>query len=453
MVEFTDATRTLPLFEDPPHVELLQWLARGSLKQNLLRAVRLWVWLQSLYGSTPLELSEPFTYAQWRDAFFSASHPTGDAVPEMHDAACACARTAAEWLFSSFQTSLLATTWQQALQQHTGLSVEQLQPWLQKRLFAVTRRSLFADLQILSELGWLTCDDGNYYRVQSLPNRPLAQEEGMTDRMGLYDLGFLTPNLESVAQSLSQPIADVQRFFLEVDYIIGQTQRRVEQWLETFRTIWESEPIPPVRIDYRSARCGRVDCVIYPVCIYYVQRAIYLCGFGQSPSAQGDWYNYRLDKIEHVTPLDWQDPTLPKILKQRQHTLPTPDYISLQMQKAWGFDFYLPATPMLLRFERTFHDRYIQGTFRHQTFKPLSPAQVQQMIRACRDPDQQQALLDIVQSRSASDPYYSVLYRAGDTNVELRLRAWRPQVEVLLPWQLRQQIRAEIAQEQTFYRD
>jgi len=37
---------------DRPHVELLQWLARGSLKQNLLRAIRLWVWLRSLTEMT-----------------------------------------------------------------------------------------------------------------------------------------------------------------------------------------------------------------------------------------------------------------------------------------------------------------------------------------------------------------------------------------------------------------
>lgn len=39
------------IFIDTPQIELLQWLARGSLKQNLLRAIRLWVWLRSLYGS------------------------------------------------------------------------------------------------------------------------------------------------------------------------------------------------------------------------------------------------------------------------------------------------------------------------------------------------------------------------------------------------------------------
>jgi hypothetical protein len=53
----------------PPHIPLLQWLARGSLKQNLLRAVRLWVWLPLLYGEDRLPLDDPFTFSQWRDAW------------------------------------------------------------------------------------------------------------------------------------------------------------------------------------------------------------------------------------------------------------------------------------------------------------------------------------------------------------------------------------------------
>ncbi|MFN6540716.1 MAG: hypothetical protein RM021_030850 [Nostoc sp. EkiNYC01] len=37
------------VLQDVPYVELLQWLARGLLKQNLLQAIRLWVWLRSLF--------------------------------------------------------------------------------------------------------------------------------------------------------------------------------------------------------------------------------------------------------------------------------------------------------------------------------------------------------------------------------------------------------------------
>jgi hypothetical protein len=79
------------IFSDPPTVELLQWLARGSLKQNLSRAVRLWVWLRLLYGdeSERLDLREPFTYFQWRDAFFSPTHPKGEEIPQHRDQ-CIC---------------------------------------------------------------------------------------------------------------------------------------------------------------------------------------------------------------------------------------------------------------------------------------------------------------------------------------------------------------------------
>jgi CRISPR-associated protein (TIGR03985 family) len=427
-----------PLFEDPPQVELLQWLARGSLKQNLLRSIRLWVWLQSLYGDTPIELSEPFTYAQWRDAFFSADHPTGEAVPELHDPNCACAQTTSQWLFAP-QTGVTVKNWRRSLQQHTGILDDQLQQWLQKRLFAVTRRSLFADLQILVDLGWLTSEGNHYFRVEQFPNRPLTQEGIFEDRLGLPDLGFLNPNLETIAQSLSQPIAEVQRFYLEVDYIIAQTQRQVENWLELLKSIWETATVSPVKLVYRSAKFGAVESVVYPVCIYYVQRAIYLCGFGLPPSGQGNWYNYRLDKIEQMTVLSWQDESIPALLRLRQQNLPTPDYISAQMRRAWGFDFYLPA------------DRYIQGTFRHHTFKQLTQAQVRQMIQDYADVGQRQALLEIVRSRSKQDAYYSVVYRVGDTNVELRLRAWRPNVEVLLPWGLRLQVSREVGRESQFY--
>ena len=56
---------------------------------------------------------------------------------------------------------------------------------------------------------------------------------------------------------------------------------------------------------------------------------------------------------------------------------------------------------------------------------------------------QQPELLRLLQSRPHQDAYYRVYYREGDTNVELRLRAWRPKGEVLLPWTLRQSITKE----------
>jgi len=63
-------------FDFLPTVELLASLVPGILSQkgNLLKAVRLWAILRSLYGEKPLSLSTDaegfFSNAEWRDAFF-----------------------------------------------------------------------------------------------------------------------------------------------------------------------------------------------------------------------------------------------------------------------------------------------------------------------------------------------------------------------------------------------
>uniref|UniRef100_A0ACD5GWS4 Uncharacterized protein n=1 Tax=Desertifilum tharense IPPAS B-1220 TaxID=1781255 RepID=A0ACD5GWS4_9CYAN len=72
-----------PLFIEPPRVELLQGLARGSLKQNLPRAIRLWVWLRFLYGEEGLQTAFPdeFSFADWRTTFFTDTHPANEGIP------------------------------------------------------------------------------------------------------------------------------------------------------------------------------------------------------------------------------------------------------------------------------------------------------------------------------------------------------------------------------------
>lgn len=445
-------TNEIPLLEDPPDVELLQWLARGSLKQNLKRAIRLWVWLHSLYGDEEdrLYLAEPFTYWQWRDTFFSATHSKGELSPTLHDPNCACAKTTEDWLFTP-KTGLVKSDWLQVMQQHSGINLDTLNNLLHQRLFAVTRRSLASDLEILVELGWLRFVNGVYFRTQQLPRRPISLSMRL-EPLEIYDLGFLNPYLEAIAQNLSQPIAEVQRFFLEADYIIALKQKQVEPLLEGLKAIWNSPTGSPVQLTYRSVKYGVVSCIVYPVCIYYVQRAIYLSGFGDTPLHQGEWYNYRLDKIQQMVQLDWHDPAVPKLLRRRRNTLPPPSYIRDRMCEAWGFDFYLPIEKMLLRFQRNFHDRYIQGTFRHSTFKRVT---YQQAISSIRNttPVERQSLLPVIQSRSPEDAYYVVLYRHLDTNVGLRLRSWRQNVEVLLPWKLRQEVSQELQAELQFYQD
>jgi CRISPR-associated protein (TIGR03985 family) len=441
------------LFRTHPHIALLQWLARGPLKQNLLRAIRLWVWLSTLYGDrqTSLDLDRPFTYYNWRDAFFTPSHPKGEAIPPFHDPNCPCAKTTADWLFNNREVSKIQ--WQKALLAHDP--VPQLDQILSKRLFGVTRRTLQGDLEILTELGWLEYRNQCYHRVSQLPQYPQENHlDSAPIKTSNYPLNFLHPELANIAQN-SREIRGVQRFFLHVDYVISKdTLDLVDDWQAQLCKLWEINPVPPIQLLYQSARMGKiVECIVYPVCIYYVQRAVYLCAFGETPTQQGEWYNYRLDRILKIQQLDWTNPHLPNCLHQAYpQNLPQPDVIEEKIAQSWGFDFYLEPKWMLLRFEREFNLSYIQETFRHETFESLTYQQAWRFIQQqTTNAKHREELSKILQSRSPNDAYYRVNYRDGDTNVGLRLRSWRPKGEVIFPWELRQTLAQEIAEEARLY--
>ncbi len=453
------------VFRDVPHVELLQWFARGSLKQNLLRPIRLWVWLRSLYGEpterVALDLNEGFTYAQWRDSFFTSTHTKGEEVPKHHDVHCLCAKTTADWLFNS-QTGIIETEWKKSLVSHAGIDELKLNELLQERLFGVTRRSLQADLETLKDLGWVVYQNQKYYGVKEYPLRPVTgRETANIDKYGGYEFNFLHEDLVAIAENLSQEINGVQRFFVKLDYVIPKsTIDLVENWQWELKELWTKTPVPPIQLTYNSAKIGdTVDCIVYPVCIYYMQRAVYLCAYGESPQRQTDWYNFRLDRVQSIIPLEWTHLHLPTNLQQRyqKRSLPTPDYVALEMTKAWGFDFYLPCQLMLLRFDQNFAQRYVKGTERHETFEEITYQQAQRLIqKQVQHPQQQQALLKVLANRSPKDAYYQVLIRYQDckhrdNNIIMRLRAWRPRCEVIFPFDLRQTIAADVAEEFQLY--
>ncbi|MBH8578078.1 TIGR03985 family CRISPR-associated protein [Nostocaceae cyanobacterium CENA369] len=448
------------VFQEVPHVELLQWLARGSLKQKLLRTIRLWVWLRSLYGDRQerLALDDSFTYAEWRDAFFSSTHTKGEEVPNLHDPDCPCAKTTQEWLFNE-KTGVVAHQWQESLMVYTGITDSR--KVLKRRLFGITRRSLQGDLETLADLGWLVYKNEKYYRVNEFPQRPLTpKDETESNKLSIYELNFLHDDLVGFAQNHFQKINGVQRFFLKVDYVVPRsTLDAVDDWQYQLRELWAKTPVPPIRLTYASAKvANQLDCIVYPVCIYYVQRAVYLCAYGENPDKQTEWYNFRLDHIQKMIALSWDNSQLPLNLCQRyqRHTLPSPDYIALEMSKAWGFDFYLPSQLTLLRFDRDFGDRYVKGTERHETFEEISYQQAQKLIKQKIKQPEQQTLLKILANRSPEDAYYQVFIRYQDekyrdNNVIMRLRAWRPKCEVLFPYELRQSIAADVAKEFQLY--
>ncbi|MBD2415379.1 CRISPR-associated protein [Nostoc calcicola FACHB-389] len=446
------------VFQDVPQVELLQWLARGSLKQNLGRAIRLWAWLRSLYGDNQerVILENSFSYVDWRNAFFSFGHPKGEEIPQIHDPNCPCVKTTAQWLFNE-KTGIVSHQWQELLLAYTGIAEFKLNEILNQRLFGVTRRSLQGDLEILAKLGWLVYKNEKYYHVSEFPPRPVtSRDEIYPSKLSAYELNFLHEDLVAIAQNHSQQINGIQRFFLELDYVIPPSNLDlVDDWQYELRQIWTKTPVPPIKITYDSARTRNVvTCIVYPVCIYYIQRAVYLCAYGESPDRKTDWYNFRLDRIQQITSLEWSNVEIPQHLQQhyQQITLLNPDYIAQEMANAWGFDFYLPSRLMLLRFDGDYNERYIQNTIRHKTFKAITYQQAQNLIRREISYSQhKKALLKVLENRSPQDAYYQVSYRHQDNGIMMRLRAWRPRCEVLLPFDLRQSIATDVAQEFELY--
>jgi CRISPR-associated protein (TIGR03985 family) len=470
---------TEQVWRDRPTVPLLQWLARGSLKQHLLQAIRLWVWLHLLYGDrqTRLSLPDPFTYVDWRDAFFSDSHPTGEAKPKKHDPRCPCAKVTAAWLWGDRlslnqlewialhtnrervkQFKIQHQQWVQRFEEHGILPANLDELLYQTRLFGMTRRTLAGDLHILCEMNWLQRVEAGYQRVTDWPERPASRTERPDTQLAAHNLSFLTqPDLAAIADNLSQQFQEQQRFFVHVDYIVSaQLVDRVDEWQDQLRQVWQQQPVPPIQIRYQKAGIPQpYPLIIYPVCIYYYRRAPYLCAYGQRPEHIDniDFRNYRLDRIEAINILSWQSTQVPvALLKQHQaQRLPTPDDIMQAMEAAWGLDFYEPADPLIVRFDQEWNQRYIRNSMRHETFQPIAYDAIPQQIRQQTSGATQRTLLKIWRDRAPDDAYYQAVIRRNDPNVKQRLRAWRPHVEVILPWDLRQTMLTEIQQEQKFY--
>jgi CRISPR-associated protein (TIGR03985 family) len=493
----------LQVFDYLPSVELLQSLVQGSLKQTdvLSQAIRLWVLLRSLYGedadSMHLNLGQKFSYSDWRKAFFQDSDRfhKKDEISDIHHPDCPCAKTIAEWLFEDKNLAVNQQEWQAHFCQRYSISSPEmgkiLSPveWVfardveiseeQKKLFyqrypetsqkeinglfrgvkkpereqhknrplAFSRKSIQSDFATLVERGWLKKLGKQYYKVDEFPALTIS----MSTLKTAESIDFLEPDLADLASNYYKKINGNSRFFIHVDYIASpEARQKIDNWQDQLKNIWQKTPLPPVKLIYDSASLWReVPRIVYPVCIYYYQRAPYLCAFGQTPQNRQElgWYNYRLDRILELTELRWDDESIPGTLRDKCQNIAlsnsdySPDRIAQELGNALGFDFYRPSDLMLLRFERDFHDRYIQDTVRHDRFELIATtADVVKLIKkSTSNPQQQKKLLEIVQ-RFPDDAYYHVPYRVGDNNVIMRLRAWGQKVEVLLPGQLRERI-------------
>jgi CRISPR-associated protein (TIGR03985 family) len=477
------------LFDYAPTVDLLQdLLGHGRLiRHNLQKAVRLWVILRSIYGDVASEqtvdLDQSFSVKAWSQQFFTDTtkyHCDRDrALPIHNDPNCPCAKTIDGYIFDSLYR-LNPQQWKTEFSKESGIKNEheleflllngsqKNKPLIEGRLFVITGKTLVNDFESLAKSGWLQeVSKGNkgkeYQKVSTFPD--LLNEE---DSEAITPSNFIPiEELVTLAETLGQEINGIQRFFLDVEYIVPSLRsEHVEDLQEKLKTCWEQTDIPPIQITYTSARLRdkQLQLIVYPVCIRYHQRAPYLYAYGQAPHEKLepsditplDWYDYRLDRIDSIKTLSWSDRQIPIALKQKhdKETLPTTDYVINEVGRALGFDFFRPKESMLLRFDRDFHACYIARTERTTLFKTISYRQAERFLHSAANTyEQNEYLLEILRSRASHDVYCRVEYHVGDRTAIMRLRAWGQQVEVLSPWNLRQQMQADIAKLSEMYKD
>lgn len=468
------------LFESSPHPKLLQQLAKGSLdqSQNLTRAIRLWALLRWLYSNQGYAtLGNCFTYAEWRQAFFTQTHKDEKQADILNhqDANCPCIKTTRQWLL---ELDVPVDEWQDSLQKQIPIPNSELEKLLQERLFAQVRKSLQSDFDLLVSYQWLqrvnsvTGRSKHYRRVEIMPissnyenfdfqiTWSRKKQAYLAETLGMFS--FLDPSLPLLAEEISAPVdAENHRVFMYVDYVVPESSPKedaVDEIQSTLQEIWDSGQIPPLLLTYHSAHQNQIkECVVYPVCIYFMERAKYLCAYGITPHGDINWYKYRLDRIisQRLVPLDWQDSRVPQLLREKSanNQLPTQKTVIALLNEAWGCDFYKTTALMILRFEQDFHQSYINGVKIHNKFTPIGYEQAAKLIKQyTRLPEHRQKLLEILESRPSTDAYYQAYYRVTDYYVVRWLRALGSKVEVLLPWELRQEMALELQNTWNLYK-
>jgi CRISPR-associated protein (TIGR03985 family) len=293
---------------------------------------------------------------------------------------------------------------------------------------------------------------------------------------------------DDLLTSTAESLKDEERFFIKFQHIINKNNLdKVGDIIAQLKQNWQ-QTNSLIMINYQSSSQQKeLYLIIYPITLFYNQRAIYLTGYGPTPSHETkiNYYNYRLDHLtklfnnQYIFPVDWDDT---KYLDWKQKEDPNDEklpYIHYELVKyqdnikEWrqeqiynqlsqglGIDLERKIQTMLLRFPQQFHQDYIQDSQRHETFQRLDfkndPAQLVSKLKAklCDNqpeitPEDQDLIKRVVKA-NPKDAYYTMNYRHGESggyNVEsdviMRLRAWGHNVEVLYPADLRNRIKED----------
>lgn len=476
------ATQQLAL--PKPTVSYLERFVSGSSIKpisSLRKAVRLWVTLRSFIDNS-MELSFPISHGDWYQRAIAQQALYSDGLTGARKLRPLHSVTVAEWLFEVGGAFKEAWIEDYCCRYHVDrkdvLDCLGQFPFVCNTTELSYRRHLKYDFEALLMLGCFEKDQVSANRnlfqlADPLPDWLFSNLEEHGD-LGDGGQAFPAPevvrasDLAEIFVTYREPIRGVQRFFMDLEYVVKEREGdQVSKWQQRLsEEVWAAPAVPPILIDYRSISTQRNHhLVTYPVAIFYSRRAPYLCAYGQTPHAlpnESNFYQFRLDRMGSLKVLQWPEKRdaavdkIPSALVRDYFSgmLPVPEQIDEMLQQAWGFDIGLPVSPLLLRFDRQFHDGYIDKSDRHHTFTYIeSLEEIEGFIESTPiPPAQQQAILDRVRARQG-DAFYFAQYRDLDHNFLMRLRAWGPMVEVLYPPRLRDRMRADMQQTYALYRE
>ena len=325
----------------------------------------------------------------------------------------------------------------------------------------------------LSKKGFLTSGNKRYSK---LPLEDIEEKLIVNSSQEITNLYDFVDNLkfDEVLISTSENLKDKQRFFIKFQHIVDKnTIDKIQDIILTLRDIWEKEEIPLIRIKYASSSQREIfeDLIIYPICLFYNQRGIYLTGYGPKPGGRNylGYYNYRLDHFQeldtnkYIFTEEWdeENDNIHWALFDKKEELQeeTSENIYSQLQDGLGVDLHREIKTMLLRFPQDFHTYYIENTKRHDTFKRLDVSNINQFWQSFEGrlrhtqttlTNDDKQLINEVISNSPDDAYYVMDYRHGkdggndvEADVIMRLRSWGHNVEILAPADLRKRMKED----------